>query len=97
MESKKYTFLGAPLDSLLPTVQKWLNSLGCPATTVPEVLQAGPHPNLLATIQDGINRVNDQATSNAQKIQKFSILPCDFSIPTGELGKCILLAKFVFL
>lgn len=75
------------MTTLLPSVQKWLSSLGCPASTVPEVLESGPHPNLLAAIQEGIDRVNQQATSNAQKIQKFSILPSDFSIPTGELGK----------
>lgn len=77
------------MDNLLHSVQKWLSSLGCPASTVIEVLESGPHPNLLAAIQEGIDRVNQQATSNAQRIQKFSILPCDFSIITGELGKLL--------
>lgn len=81
---------GMPLDTLTSEVQGWLKQLGCPATTVAEVLKAGPDPKLLQAIQDGINKVNKQATSNAQKIQKFSILTQDFSIPTGELGKYLL-------
>lgn len=46
-------------------------------------------------IQAGINRANFQAVSNAQKIQKFVILPADFSIPTGELGNSIIILKYV--
>lgn len=78
---------GKPLDTLLPTVQEWLKSLGCPAKTVSEILQAGPDSRLLDALKEGIDRVNLQAVSNAQRIQKLSILPADFSIPTGELGK----------
>ncbi|XP_076262277.1 long-chain-fatty-acid--CoA ligase ACSBG2-like isoform X2 [Rhynchophorus ferrugineus] len=77
---------GVPVENLLPSTQNWLKSLGCPAATVQEVLKAGPDPKLTAAIQEAINRVNEKATSRAQKIQKFSILPADFSVPTGELG-----------
>ncbi|KAJ8973273.1 hypothetical protein NQ317_019539 [Molorchus minor] len=77
---------GAPLDTLTSAVQEWLRSLGCPATTVTEVLQAGPDPKLLNALKEGLDRVNQVATSNAQRIQKLAILPADFSIVTGELG-----------
>ncbi|KAG5887359.1 hypothetical protein JTB14_018374 [Gonioctena quinquepunctata] len=77
---------GVPNDRLLSSVQKWLATLGCPATTVKEVLEAGPDQKLLDALNEGIERVNQQATSNAQKIRKLALLPADFSIPTGELG-----------
>nr|CAH7763094.1 unnamed protein product [Callosobruchus chinensis] len=76
---------GIPQDTLLPTVQKWLDSLGCPAKTVTEVNKA-QDPKLLAALKEGVDKANKQATSNAQRIQKLALLPADFSLPTGELG-----------
>jgi len=35
--------------------------------------------------EDGIKRTNQQAVSRAQYIQKFVILPNDFSLANGEL------------
>lgn len=79
---------GAPLDDLTHESLTWVKSLGVEHKTLSEILKAGPCPKVWKSIEDGIKRANKLAISNAQKVQKFTILPHDFSIPTGELGKC---------
>lgn len=37
----------------------------------------------------GINRANAKAISNAQRVQKFTLLDRDFSVGTGEIGKIL--------
>lgn len=70
---------GAPKDELANETLTWFKSLGVEYKTVKEVLSAGPCPKVLKSIQEGIDRANKYATSNAQKVQKFAILPNDFS------------------
>lgn len=77
---------GAPLDELTHESITWMKSLGVEHKTLSEILKAGPCPKVWKSIEDGIKRSNKHAISNAQKVQKFTILPHDFSIPTGELG-----------
>ena len=75
-----------PSDTLTATARDWLVSMGSSATSVTEILEPGDQ-SVLQAIQNGIDLVNSQATSNAMKVQKWSLLPKDFSIPGGELGK----------
>ena len=75
----------APLDSLTPESRDWCKARGSPVTTVSEILEGGDK-NLIKGIQDGIDKANEHAISRAAKIQKWTILPRDFSIPGGELG-----------
>lgn len=77
---------GAPCDELAMETLKWIESLDLKYTKLSEILAAGPDPVVVKALQAGIDRANRNAISNAQKIQKFAILPHDFSIPTGEIG-----------
>lgn len=76
---------GMPMDELSDESIKWMEQLHLNYTTLSEVLD-GPDPYVLKAIQEGIDRANKKAISNAQKIQKFRILPHDFSIATSEIG-----------
>lgn len=77
---------GGPLDELSHESLQWMASLGVEHKNLSDVLNAGPCPKVYKAIEDGIKRANKDAISNAQKVQKFAILPHDFSISTGELG-----------
>ena len=63
----------------------WCRSVGSQASTVEDILE-GPDYLVLKAVQAGIDLVNKTAVSNAQKIQKWMILPRDFSLPVGEMG-----------
>ena len=60
-------------------------SVGSNANTVEDVLR-GPDYKVMKGLQTGIDAANRQAVSNAQRIQKWMILPRDFSLPGGEMG-----------
>lgn len=83
---------GAPEDELTPEVIELCRNLGSTATRVSD-LTGGKDRAVLAAIQEGINRVNEKATSNAQRIQKWLILDKDFSITGGELGPTMKLKR----
>jgi len=77
---------GAPLDDLAMETLKWLDSLDLKYRKLSEILEAGPDAVVMKSLQGAVDRANKNAISNAQKIQKFALLPHDFSIPTGEFG-----------
>lgn len=85
---------GEPLDTLAEDTLNWAKSIGSNAKTVTEVLST-KDPAIHAEVEKAIKRVNDNAISNAQRVQKFRILPHDFSVPTGELGPTLKIRRNV--
>lgn len=77
-----------PTDKLSPEAVDFCRRLGVAATKVSEVI-ANKEPAVYNAIQEGLERVNAGATSNAQKVQKFVVLERDFSIAGGELGQSL--------
>ncbi|KAK7145870.1 hypothetical protein R3I93_013563 [Phoxinus phoxinus] len=87
---------GAPEDELTPEAVELCRKLGSNGTRVSEIA-GGRDRAVNAAIQDAITRVNEKATSNAQRIQKWTVLDQDFSIPGGELGPTMKLKRPVVM
>ncbi|XP_036410849.1 long-chain-fatty-acid--CoA ligase ACSBG2-like isoform X1 [Megalops cyprinoides] len=87
---------GAPEDELTEEAVELCQKLGSSARRVSEIAN-GRDRLVVAAIQEGINHVNERATSNAQRIQKWVVLEHDFSIPGGELGPTMKLKRPVVL
>lgn len=86
LKTQTDTNTGEPLDELAAETLKMVESLNLNYTTLSQIIEAGPDPAVLEVLQSGVNRANKHAISQAQKIQKLTLLPHDFSIPTGEFG-----------
>ncbi|KAM3868234.1 long-chain-fatty-acid--CoA ligase ACSBG2-like [Diretmus argenteus] len=83
---------GEPTDELSPEAVDYCQQQGVTATKVSDII-ANKEPAIYRAIQEGMERVNARATSNAQKIQKWVILDQDFSITGGELGPTMKLRR----
>ncbi|XP_076006972.1 long-chain-fatty-acid--CoA ligase ACSBG2-like [Genypterus blacodes] len=83
---------GDPTDDLSPEALAFCQQHGVTATKVSEIV-ANKEPAIYTAIQEGFERVNAGATSNAQKIQKWVILERDFSVNGGELGPTMKLKR----
>lgn len=104
-DKKKFLSLVCTLRSVIsetlePTDElDWISldqcqKLGSTSRTVSEALM---DPAVLNHIKKAVQESNKQAVSNASKIQKFRILPEDFSIPGGELGPTLKLKRRVVM
>uniref|UniRef100_A0A8B9FZF4 Long-chain-fatty-acid--CoA ligase ACSBG2 n=2 Tax=Amazona collaria TaxID=241587 RepID=A0A8B9FZF4_9PSIT len=87
---------GEPRDDLTPEAIEYCQRLGSKATKVSEIIRS-KDKEVYAAIQNGIEAVNEKAISNAQKIQKWTLLEKDFSIFSGELGPTMKLKRPVVL
>lgn len=83
---------GEPLDELTPEAKQFCRQIGSNATKVSEIVSTQDEA-VYKAIQTGIDKVNKKATSNAQKVQKWTILQKDFSVAGGELGPTMKLKR----
>ncbi|CAD5119946.1 DgyrCDS8527 [Dimorphilus gyrociliatus] len=83
---------GTPQETLSSPSLDWCKSVGSSAKTVRDVTQ-NQDEHVLKGIQIGIDKVNAKSVSRAQKIQKWTVLPRDFSVPGGELGPTLKLRR----
>ncbi|KAM4040020.1 long-chain-fatty-acid--CoA ligase ACSBG1 isoform 2-T2 [Anomaloglossus baeobatrachus] len=85
-----------PLDQLTSEAIQFCQEVGSKATTVSEIV-AQNDKAVYRAIQEGLDKVNSEAVSNAQRIQKWTILPKDFSIAGGEMGPTMKIKRHAIL
>jgi long-chain-fatty-acid--CoA ligase ACSBG len=83
-----------PTDVLAPSVIHWCEDLGCDVRTVTEFIER-KDSRVFQAIQEGIDRANRRAVSHAQNVQKWCVLPRDFSLSSGEFGPTMKLKRQV--
>ncbi|XP_060742771.1 long-chain-fatty-acid--CoA ligase ACSBG1 isoform X1 [Tachysurus vachellii] len=81
-----------PTEYLTSDTVKYFQQRGIQATKVSDVIE-GKDQAVNQVIQEGIDRVNAKASSNAQRIQKWTIIGKDFSVSGGELGPTMKLRR----
>lgn len=85
-----------PTEELSVEAVEFCRQLGSQATKVSDIT-GGKDKEVYRAIQEGIDRVNSAATSNAQRIQRWTILRKDFSVSGGQLGPTMKLRRPVVL
>ncbi|KAM6060075.1 long-chain-fatty-acid--CoA ligase ACSBG1 [Theristicus caerulescens] len=85
-----------PTDILTEQARDFCQKTGSKATKVSEIV-ATRDQAIYQAIQEGINKVNMNATNRVHCIQKWIVLPRDFSISGGELGPTMKLKRLAVL
>ncbi|XP_072241987.1 long-chain-fatty-acid--CoA ligase ACSBG1 [Leuresthes tenuis] len=85
-----------PTEELSMEAVEFCRQLGSQATKVSDIVE-GRDKEVHRAVQKGIDRVNSAAISNAQRIQKWTILRKDFSVSGGELGPTMKLRRPVVI
>ncbi|XP_009296341.1 long-chain-fatty-acid--CoA ligase ACSBG1 isoform X2 [Danio rerio] len=85
-----------PTDILSLEAVEFCQRIGSQSTKLSDIT-GGKDKLVYKSIEDGIGQVNSKATSNAQRIQKWTILDKDFSVAGGELGPTMKLRRPVVL
>ncbi|KAH8274133.1 hypothetical protein KR044_011947 [Drosophila immigrans] len=75
-QTKLSELLSIPADLQLPNDEN----------AIAAALKINAEPKLYEALEEGIKRANQHAISNAQRVQKFALIPHEFSLVTGELG-----------
>lgn len=83
---------GAPTEELATQTKEFCANLGITFTKSSEIAPTVPEA-LDQAIKAGIGRANAIAISNATKVQKYFLIPSDFSIAGGELGPTLKLRR----
>lgn len=83
---------GNPTERLTPEVIRTLQSIHSSAKTLQE---ASKDEAVLKFLMQGIQRANQQADSQAQHIQKITVLPEDFSVANGMMTATLKLKRSV--
>lgn len=90
---------GSPKDELTKETQQWFEDRGLNFKNLSSVLLPENLPDVTKVMQECVNRANENSISNAQKIQKWSLLPHDFTMsceltPTMKLKRNVVLKKY---
>jgi long-chain-fatty-acid--CoA ligase ACSBG len=83
---------GVPTDQLSPEAIAIIAAAGSSATTIPAAIA---DPKVLALVQQAVDAANKVATSKAQFVRKWKLIPRDFSMSGGELTNTMKLKRKV--
>ena len=83
---------GSPTERLAPEVIEVVKSLSSSAITLQE---ASGDPKVMRFLMQGIHRANERADSQAQHVQKITVLPQDFSVANGQMTATLKLKRSV--